>query len=745
MQDPANCGLPKPDSAASSASKEVLSSNSHARQGYISPTVIVSWGRAAAGSIRNFFTRMKGRLPRGLEVPVMAAGLVLVLAASALALYGVIITTKALTGEHASASPEELFRRGYIGKGLAKGMRRVDAALDAHGAASLETGTAFIALARMLDSAGENDKAAAMLDQARIVIDSLADNDPQAAGRCSLDIAAAAMEMGDFQTAESAARRALELSAAAGVSALRIRSLDTLGAVLVNTEQFGDAFTAYRDAVDAAAAHGLEPSAEEASLRLNAARAALLSGKPQIARVMLGKPDVDKAKASDEHIPDLALRGIVLEARIFSVENECAKAVRLASFALGNAESLPPESQRTFARNAGQDMLATMRRCATDAATSRPVMLFLERLAAFFDTALAPGNSLRIQALQSLAELSTHIGRPERTLALDARLLDAQSPPPADRRGKGLDSLLDHDAQLMRLLAQLAIAESPPQDIATLAFGAWLSRRVLFPPTGIPALGALKKTSDEALLQEFNHLAAAIANTAHPVRSNGRTESALLTNEAHERLTDLSQAIAERRASLKPLLQWTIGRNDGYADAVRSLSAALPEHGGMLFFARTRPVRQSSGGADEGPHVLAFLLARSQDADAAGAYVHVLDIGTVRNVEKTVAAWREARLAGDEEDTAAVTLGLAEVELYSLLWAPIRKAAPELRTIWIGPSDPPSRNLAQLPYGTLPTPEGKPLSAAMNLRRVDRDELLASMHDSAEPSSMVGLLDAPAR
>ncbi|MFW5734390.1 MAG: hypothetical protein ACOCWR_04960, partial [Oceanidesulfovibrio sp.] len=119
--------------------------------------------------------------------------------------------------------------------------------------------------------------------------------------------------------------------------------------------------------------------------------------------------------------------------------------------------------------------------------------------------------------------------------------------------------------------------------------------------------------------------------------------------------------------------------------------------------------------------------------------VHVIDYGPVDAVEKTITAWRAAREAGDEG--GPLTLGLAEVELYSLLWAPVRHAAPGLKTIWIGPADPPSSRLARLPFGTLPTPEGKPLATVVQLRRLGRDDLLATMRDVPTRTAMVGLLD----
>ncbi|TVM14854.1 hypothetical protein DPQ33_16655 [Oceanidesulfovibrio indonesiensis] len=695
--------------------------------------------------VRKFSERITQRLPRGLEVPIIAACLVLVLAAGALALYGGIVATKALVGEKTTANPEELFRNGYIGQGLAQGMQRVDAALDKHGAASPQAGMAFISLARMLHSAGEEQRARVMFEQARAVIDTLAGTDPHAAGRCCLELAAASMKAGDFQAAEAAARQALVLSSAAEAPALRLHSLAMLGAALANAEHFDASFAAYQDAVSTAESHGLESFVEEASLRLDAARAALLAEKPQLTRAMLQQLRADLAVASDSRIAGIDTRSTALESRLFSMEGRCSEALRLSSLAMEGAEALPLPLKRVFARKAGQDMLAAMRICGDDSAAAQPIMAFLERLAVFFEQTLPPVNALRIQTLEQLTELSDQAGAHEQVLAHSARLLGAQPPTQSDRQHNGFDSLMDRDALLMDLLARMAVVESPPQDIATLAFGAWLSRRVLFPPTGVPAIGIVGDAPDADLIKEFNRLTVAMAPTVYPVHVDGDIESATLARKAHERLANLSLSIADRQASLKPLLQWATGTNDGYAGAVRALAAALPEHGGLLFFARARPAEQPRT-PDSGPRVLAFLLTRPPSGDADAAYVHVLNIDPVRDVEKSLAAWQKARSAEDEDGRAAVVLGLAEVELYSMLWAPIRKAAPDLRTVWIGPSDPPSRSLSQQPYGTLPTPEGKPLSAAMHLRRIERDELLAAMQGgAAEQPAIVGLLNNSTR
>lgn len=687
-------------------------------------------------------------LPAGIEAPAAAAVIVLILAALALALYGVIVTTHAFGTSAASESPESLFRRGRIGESLARGALRVQAAVEGHGQISPESGTAYIALARLQESSGEREQALDMLNQASLIADRLAQSSPQEAALCYLDLAAVYLETGEFPLAEKAARHAANIAAKAHNPGLRIRGLSLLGAALVHADRPETSLRTFQQAIALAEDLPDNGPADGVALRLDAARAAILSQDGEQARALLHRV---RAGLDGDRSPEAILAGLhasTLEARMFATDGRFREAVELAHATLGVAGALPRELQQRFAGSSGRDLLEAMALCAAHPAGARAALGFLERLDTFFGDVLPASHPLRIRTLELLADLESRSGNTKRSLAVNARLLALQTPPMSlDRGGSGFDSLMDRDDRLMQLLTRLAATNAPPQKIATLAFGAWLSRRVLFPPTGMPALPVASDAGDSASVDEFFRLVAAIAGARpnagihkiDPEPPGSAVHPASFSDEALTRLETLSQSIAEHHETWRPLLQWTLGRYDGYASAVASLAAALPRDGGLLFFARTRTPPEARRAKPGEPHIVAFLLTRSAH-DGAEPRIDIIDIGPVGSIEKVLQIWRSTNSADPQTEAPnALASGLAEVELYSRLWAPIRRAAPRLGSVWIGPGDPPSRGLVNLPFESLPTPEGSPLGAATTLRRLDRDALLDAMRNSDQPA-VVGLL-----
>ncbi|TVM32872.1 tetratricopeptide repeat protein [Oceanidesulfovibrio marinus] len=687
-------------------------------------------------------------LPAGIEAPVAAAVLMLILAAIVLVFYGVIVTTHAFGTSGGSESPETLFRRGRIGESLARGARRVQDAMEEHGQISPESGSAYIALAQLQESSGDRAQALDLLDQAGLIADRLAQASPQEAALCYLDLAAVYLETGELSRAEKAAAHAADIAAKVGDPDLRIRALSLLGVTLANADRSEISLRAFQQALALAEKLPHNPLADRASLRLDAARAAILSKDGEQVRALLHRV---RADLDGDQSPEAILAGLhasALEARMLAAENHSASAVELAHATLGVAGTLPADLQQRFARNAGPDLLEAMNLCAAQPAGARSALGFLERLDTFFGDVLPANHPLRIHTLELLADLDSLSGNPKRSLAVNARLLAAQTPPMSlDRAGNGFDSLMDRDDRLMQLLARLAAAEAPSQKIATLAFGSWLSRRVLFPPTGMPALPLSSQADDSAAVDEFVRLTAAMASARpdanvhglNPVAARPAIQPASFSDEARTRLEALSQAIAERHEAWRPLLQWMLGRYDGYTSAVASLAATLPRDGGLLLFARIKTPPGAGHAKSEEPHIVAFLLTRPAQ-DGADSRIDIINIGPVGSVEKVLRVWRSA--GGEDsqpQGTDAVASGLAEVELYSRLWTPIRRAAPHLATIWIGPGDPPSRGLANLPFESLPTPEGRPLGVATTLKRLDRDALLDAMRTADQPA-IVGLL-----
>ncbi len=150
----------------------------------------------------------------------------------------------------------------------------------------------------------------------------------------------------------------------------------------------------------------------------------------------------------------------------------------------------------------------------------------------------------------------------------------------------------------------------------------------------------------------------------------------------------------------------------GDATAVARLTRALPKGEAAVFFARGRGVGELGDATSGGPRLFAFVLT-------SGAQVRCLDLGPVARLVKALEAWRK------HAGRVGVAGSLAEVECYTLLYAPLRAAVSGTRAFWIGPTDPAGAMAAEFDFAALPTPEGGRLGERIPFRRLNREDVKA--------------------